>query len=112
MYNKGEYFQEDETWYVSLVKECLDVISTSNCIVEVNTRGLYKGRSDSLFPGETILKQMMKLGIPATISSDAHKPEEVGIMLDLATQALAEAGYKEVHIFNQDNWDPIPLGEA
>jgi len=57
----------------------LGMIRNAGSIVEVNTRGLYKKRSDSLFPGPAILKKILALGIPITISSDAHKPHELSL---------------------------------
>ncbi len=109
MHNRGEYFREDDHWYISLLTQTLKLIQESACIVEVNTRGLYKKRSDSLFPGLQVLKEMNKLKIPVTICSDAHKPHEVGLMLGEASQTLHMAGYKEVYIFDQDKWESIPL---
>lgn len=109
MHNKGEYFEEDETWYRALIQETLEVISASDCIVEVNTRGLYKKRSDKLFPDLEVLKVMKSLNIPVSISSDAHKPDEVSLMTDVAAKRIAEAGYKEVFIFEKNSWKGISL---
>lgn len=110
MHNRGEYFREDDHWYISLLKQTLEVIKDAGCIVEVNTRGVYKKRSDSLFPGMNVLKEMNRLKIPVTISSDAHKPHEVGLLLDQAARALMIAGYKEVYFFNKKKWESISLG--
>jgi histidinol-phosphatase (PHP family) len=56
-----------------------------------------------------ILKEMNKLHIPVTICSDAHKPHEVGLLLDTAAESLMAAGYKEVYLFNEKEWESIPL---
>lgn len=109
MHNKDQYFREDEPWYKSLIAEVLDHIAASGCIVEVNSRGLYKKRSDSLFPGVEVLREMKKRNIPATISSDAHRPDEVHKLLDKAAMSLVYAGYREVYIFEQGEWKAIPL---
>ena len=110
MHNRGEYFREDDHWYISLFKQTLEAIKEAGCVVEVNTRGLYKKRSDSLFPGPKILREMNRLNIPVTISSDAHKPHEVGLLLDQAAQTLMTAGYTEVYFFNKKKWESISLG--
>jgi histidinol-phosphatase (PHP family) len=109
MHNRGEFFREDEGWYISLLSETLELIKEGGCIVEVNTRGLYKKRSDSLFPGAMALREMRKLNIPVTISSDAHKPVEVALMLDETASALLEKGYKEAYIYTGKAWEGIPL---
>lgn len=109
MHNHGDYFSEEEGWYVQLFKETLDLLKQNGSIVEVNTRGLYKKRSDSFFPGISILKEMKKMDIPITISADAHKPEEVSLWLDQASKALMELAYREAIIFTEDGWKSIPL---
>lgn len=109
MHNHGDYFGEEEPWYSRLVKETLEIVKDNGGIVEVNTRGLYKKRSDSLFPGQKILEEMKTMDIPVTISSDAHKPEEVSLLFDEAAKTLIETGYLEIYIYNEGEWKSIPL---
>ena len=109
MHNHGEYFSEDEPWYIDMVMACLESIRKTGCILEVNTRGLYKKRSESLFPGPRILKEMYRMDIPVTISSDAHKPEEIAMLLDFASRALQEAGYFEVYVLTGSGWQAESL---
>jgi len=109
MHNRGEYFSEDEAWYLGMVRECLHLALEKHCIVEVNTRGLYKKRCDDLFPGTRILREMAGMKIPVCISTDAHRPEEVGLMLGTGTEALLAAGYREALIFTENGWKGIPL---
>ena len=109
MHNNDEYFREDEPWYFKLVMETLENIKDNGCIVEVNTRGLYKKRSGSLFPGPAILKEMNKMNIPVTISTDAHKPMEVGLLLDETAKTLIETGYREACIYAGKGWESVSL---
>jgi len=94
MYNRGRYFSEHDPWYVNLIDETLDLISESGAVVEVNTRGLYKKRSDTFFPGPEVLKRILALNIPVTVSSDAHKPEELSLQFEEAKSALRNLGFK------------------
>ena len=100
MYNRDRYFNEDDLWYVNLVDETLEVIRYSGCLVEVNTRGMYKNRSDSLFPGPAILKKINQLNIPIILSSDAHKPDELSLGFDQARDLLQAIGFKMNHEWN------------
>lgn len=109
MHNHDKYFSESSSWYISLVKETLAIVKQNGLIVEVNTRGIYKKRSDSFFPGLNILKEMREMNIPLTISADAHKPEEVCLGLDHASEALIELGYREVFIYTEKGWKGVPL---
>ena len=109
MHNRNEFFTEDEKWYRDLVSQCLEIAKQENSIVEINTRGLYKNRYHSFFPGPGIMKEMAKLQIPVTISSDAHTPREVALRLKDAAEALRAAGYKDVWIFEDGFWKAVPL---
>jgi len=109
MHNHDEYFREDEPWYSKLVMKTLEIIRDNGCIVEVNTRGLYKKRSGSFFPGPAILKEMNKMNIPLTISTDAHKPGEVSLLLDETAKTLIETGYREAYAYTGQEWRSVSL---
>jgi histidinol-phosphatase (PHP family) len=109
MYNRGRYFSESDSWYVSLVDETLAMIKEAGCVVEVNTRGIYKKRSDTLFPGPEILKKIHDLNIPITITSDAHKPAEISNYFAEARAMLMEIGFKNQVLLTKTGWEEIPL---
>ncbi|MCF8230739.1 MAG: histidinol-phosphatase [Bacteroidales bacterium] len=109
MHNKNRYFSEDETWYRQLIDETLDYIKANDCIMEVNTRGIYKGRSDSLFPGEMVLKKALKKGIPISLNSDAHKPDEMDGYYAQALPALKNIGYREIYYYTGIVWEAFAL---
>ncbi|NQV01927.1 MAG: histidinol-phosphatase [Bacteroidia bacterium] len=109
MHNHDRYFREDEPWYVALAEETLELIRQSGAVVEVNTRGIYKQRSDSLFPGPELLKKILQLKIPITLTSDAHKPEELSLYFPEATKVLKEIGFKSKWILNKSDWQETAL---
>lgn len=104
MHNRGRLFSEDEPWYVALVDETLDLIKQTGVIVEVNTRGMYKKRSETTFPGPAILKKINMLRIPVIITSDAHRPEEVDRLFSETTLLLKETGFREVMELTAEGW--------
>ena len=108
MHNRGEYFSEEEKWYRNLVSETLEIVKENSCIVEVNTRGIYKKRLDSLFPGEKILREIHDMKIPITISSDAHKPHEISLEIAETSKILTEIGFDEA-CFYDSGWKTIML---
>ncbi len=106
MHNKNRYFTEEENWYKDIVWKTLKFIADeSDSIVEVNTRGLYKKRCGTFFPGPEILEQIHHLKIPVTLSSDAHQPEELNGYYEEALKLMKEIGFKELVCF--DNKDRI-----
>jgi len=107
MHNKNRFFNEDEPWYEQQLLETLDVIAKAGTIVEVNTRGLYKGRSEELFPGKKALAMIKKMGIPITLNSDAHRPEELNGYYDFARKQLKESGFEKLMMFTTDGWKEV-----
>jgi len=104
MHNKNRYFSEEENWYKDLVWKTLKFIaSETNCIIEVNTRGLYKKRADSYFPSPEILEQAHHLNIPITLNSDAHHPDELDKYFPEAIEMLKDIGFKELVYFEGKN---------
>jgi histidinol-phosphatase (PHP family) len=104
MHNQNRFFTEDEPWYQSLVDECLDLVKQKNLIVEVNTRGIYKKRSKTLFPDDMALEKVRKLKLPIIISSDAHQPNELNLGFSETKLKLIDMGFKEVMFFDGNAW--------
>lgn len=104
MHNQDRYFREDEKWYIDLVMETLKLIREKGLIAEVNSRGIYKKRCNSLFPSKWVLREMHKMDIPVVISSDAHKPGELQMLFTETGEVLKQSGYKSVMRFTEKGW--------
>jgi len=109
MHNRGRFFSETDPWYIALVDETLDLIRQSGVIIEVNTRGIYKKRSDSLFPGPAILRKILDQKIPVIISSDAHRPNEVDMLFSETAELLYEIGFRELMNLSDAGWEPVSI---
>ncbi|GAB4325726.1 MAG: histidinol-phosphatase [Bacteroidales bacterium] len=97
MHNQERFFSEEEGWYRDLVWKALKFIAgESNAVIEVNTRGIYKKRCDDFFPSPWILEQVHHLGIPVTVSTDAHRPEELNLFRDEALALLRDIGFRDI----------------
>ncbi len=85
-------------------------LARAGVAVEVNTAGLRKPVGE-LYPALDLLTLCREAGVPATLSSDAHRPEEVGADFDRALEHLARAGYREYAAFTQRRLErrPLPL---
>jgi len=109
MNNKNRYFSENESWYKQLIETIIKNIERHKCIVEVNTRGVYKKKGNELFPGIEILKMLYINNIPITISSDAHQPDEISGAFYETLILLKEIGYKKIHIFEKKRWMVVDI---
>ena len=95
MHNRDRYFLEHDKWYLDLVYETIELIHETDCIAEVNTRGIYKKRHNDYYPSHELLKYMNEKHIPVVISTDAHCPEDL-LKTEGAEDYLKEIGYKEI----------------
>ncbi len=110
MNNREEkYFSEKESWYRKEVLATLKVITGSSSILEVNTGGIARGKIDSLYPSTWILEEAYQMRIPITLSSDAHKPEQITAKFKEAAVLLNSIGYKEIYILHKKTWAPHPI---
>jgi histidinol-phosphatase (PHP family) len=109
MHNRDRFFKEDEPWYKALIDETLSLIQDRDIIVEVNTRGIYKQRSETTYPGLDILKQIKAMRIPVMVNSDAHKPHELDGEFGYGFSILKAAGINEVVYFKGNGWGFEPI---
>ncbi|MBS4013867.1 MAG: histidinol-phosphatase [Bacteroidetes bacterium] len=96
MHNKERLFSTKENWYKNLVNITLQEIKKQNRIVELNTRGVYTGKSNEYFPSEEILYECKKLEIPLMISTDSHMPEQIDNHFAEAYYMLKNIGFTKV----------------
>lgn len=109
-FNKNnKFFNPEEQWYKNIVFETLEVISKSNCILEMNSRSYFKKLIPHFHPADFIIQRSKELGINFTINADAHKPQEVNSFLKEQAELLQTFDYKEVMIFDEQGWNLIEL---
>ena len=100
MHNRNRFFTEDEQWYKVLADKAIQLIKRYDVIIEVNTRGLYKKRSDSFYPSTELLMKARKADIPVIVSSDAHKADELILFVPEALEELQRCGYDHTAYFD------------
>jgi len=112
VHNLGErYFSETATWYRIEMDKTLQTIANMGRIIEVNTQGLYRGESLDLFPSHWILERILSLGIPITLSSDAHRPEEIAAGFEYASKILKHIGFEQITVLQNGKWIPTSFNE-
>lgn len=98
--------EEDVT---DIVGETLNVIAAAGVAVEISTAGLRKPIGE-IYPSEAIVREMKSREIAVVLSSDAHKPEEVGIDYDKSIALLRSVGYDSLLTFEKRHPRTVPLG--
>jgi histidinol-phosphatase (PHP family) len=105
----GKYFSETDAWYQQQMLSLLTLVDQANMIVEVNTRGIYQKKTKDTYPGQWVLEQMLKKGIPVTISSDAHLKEDLINQFPETAALLHKVGYKTLSVMRDGKWVQLPF---
>lgn len=94
MHNREGLFDTNESWYQELIDQLLDAIAARQVIVELNTRGVYTGKSEEYFPSELILNKCLQRRIPVMVNTDAHHPAQLDKHFREGTELLKRIGYE------------------
>lgn len=84
----------------SYAAPALVAIKRSGCAVEINTNGSYKPACE-MYPERAILEKCFEMGIPVTLGSDAHAPENAGRDLAHAADLARSVGYTSLATFSR-----------
>ncbi len=89
----------------------IDGIAQSGIAVEVSTAGLRK-RAGEIYPAPAFLKMCLEAGAPIALSSDAHRPQDVGADYVQALDLLERLGVSELCVFDRRVRRLQPLGAS
>ncbi len=92
-----------------LHEETADAIEATGVCIEVSSAGLHKPVGE-LYPDAQLLEACHSRGVPITLASDAHAPQNVGRDLDRAVDLARAAGYETVTLFDRRQRRQVPLG--
>ena len=87
----------------------IDGIAESGTAVEVSTAGLRKPAGE-LYPAPAFLQMAIEAGARVALSSDAHRPEDVGADYEQALAVLGELGVTELCVFDRRSCRVEPIG--
>jgi histidinol-phosphatase (PHP family) len=87
----------------------IDGIAESGVAIEVSTAGLRK-RAQEIYPAPALLQMCVEAGAQIALSSDAHRPEDVGADYGRALELLESVGVSELCVFARRERRLEPLG--
>jgi len=88
--------------------EVIAAIAQSGVAVECSSAGLRKPCRE-LYPDPDWLAAFRAAGVPVTLSSDAHQPEDVARDYPTAVSALRGAGYETITRFNSREPEQVEI---
>jgi len=89
----------------------VEAIAESGIAVEVSTAGLRKPVAE-IYPSRSFLAWCVEAGVPVALSSDAHRPEQIGFAYGEALQLLNDVGVHELAVFERRRRKLAPLGAS
>lgn len=89
-------------------KKTARTLKENGLCFELNTSGR-AAPAGEFYPSRRLLELCFREGVPVTLGSDAHDPEQVGRHFDEALLLLQEVGYRELAVFSKRQRSFIPL---
>jgi histidinol-phosphatase (PHP family) len=86
-------------------------IAEGGIAVEMSTAGLRKPAGE-LYPARAFLEMCVEAGVPVALSSDAHRPEDVGADYERALAELDAVGIRELCVFEGRKRRLEPIGAS
>lgn len=80
-----------------LYEAAAEACAASGRLIELNTSGSYYACAEP-FPAPELLRAFCRAGVPCTVGTDAHKPENVARDIELGYRLMYEAGYRVVTV--------------
>lgn len=92
----------------ALYAETAAVVAESGCAIEVSTAGLHRPVAET-YPSEALLRHFQSVGVPITLGSDAHRPDDVGRAFAVAMDLSRNAGYETITHFTRRTPEQKPF---
>jgi histidinol-phosphatase (PHP family) len=92
------------------IDDALEAVRSVGGVLEVNCATHRRGLGP-VYPLPQILERARGMGIGVTLGDDGHGAHDVGVGLDASMQAIAAAGYREVHYLAKPG-DAVELRSA
>ena len=89
----GEFFDEESPRYKAAALKALQAAKANDCLLEVNTGGVYRGYRKDFYPGPWLLGEWQKMGGKVIITSDSHDINSLTYGFDEAAAAIKAAGF-------------------
>jgi histidinol-phosphatase (PHP family) len=87
----------------------MDGIADSDVAIEVSTAGLRKPVRE-IYPHPAFLEMCLDAGRPVALSSDAHRPDQLGHRYEEALEMLSGLGVTEIAVYERRQRRMVPLG--
>ena len=105
----GSFFDEESPRYKAAALRALQAVRENDCILEVNTGGVYRGYRKDFYPGAWLLGEWNKLGGRVIITADAHDTAALTFGFDEAAAAIKAAGFTALTVLTVNGFEQQEL---
>ena len=105
----GEFFDEESPRYKAAALKALQAAKANDCLLEVNTGGVYRGYRKDFYPGPWLLGEWQKMGGKVIITSDSHDINSLTYGFDEAAAAIKAAGFTSVQVLTGNGFETQEL---
>jgi histidinol-phosphatase (PHP family) len=96
----GAFFDPASPVYLQRIREIAALAGTCpGIVVEVNTGGMNRGKVSETYPSLAMLRLFRENKVPAIITADAHRAQDLDGHYGEALEVMRQAGYTETVLF-------------
>ncbi|MFD0692998.1 PHP domain-containing protein [Paenibacillus sp. GCM10027628] len=92
-------YRPDESLLLPMYEDVAQALKAADVATEINTGLAYRYPVKEACPSPAFLRMLRKHEVPLTLSSDSHFPDDIGMMLDEASELLKQSGYADIVYF-------------
>ncbi|OXS53809.1 histidinol-phosphatase [Cohnella sp. CIP 111063] len=102
-------YRPDESLLIDLYDDLAAALKRAGVATEINTGLAYRYPVKEMCPSPSLLAKLHEHGVPITLSSDSHYPDDIGTLLDEAAELAKRTGYTEIVYFENRKRLTLPL---
>ena len=107
--SNNKLFDENDKWYKDAVSNCLDIISKTDTVLEINTGAIARGYLSEQYPSNWILEKVRDKNIPVTINSDAHSAESIACKFDEMYKLVKDLKLNNLVYLTKFGWKKMSI---
>ena len=92
-----------------LIEETLQAILGAGVGIEIITSGFRHGDLNEAYPGPAVVQRAIEMGIPLSVNSDSHAPDQVGTAFTETSELLRDLGCERLARYEGRQREFYPL---
>ena len=105
----GSFFDQTDPRYLRYALDALDTLLEKDLVFEINTGAVSRGHRRLPYPAPVFLRRIAEKRGNVTVTSDAHKKENLLFAFSDAVQYARAAGLGSLVVMEQNGWKICPM---